>query len=72
MLELVHLSESSRRGGGVGQTHGIGSTEAVPPPPTGPRHRLLEILGQSVDLPAQVEILEQRLGQGLELGSLLG
>ena len=34
--------------------------------------RLLQVAGQLVDLPAQVHVLEQRFGQRLELGALLG
>ena len=51
---------------------GSSPLEPVPLLPPGVGEGLLEVAGQPVDLPTQVEVLEQGLGQALELGPLLG
>ena len=43
----------------------------IRPLPRQLRERLLEVAGELVDLPAQVHVLHERLGEGLELGALL-
>ncbi len=71
-LEVVEVAQST---GGVGRlphAHGLVTTEAEPLVPAGTGKGLLQVAGQPVHLPTQVEVLEQRFGQALELGPLFG
>ena len=78
MAERRNASSSSRsrqrgRGlGGLAHPHGLVAAERVALVPAGIGEGLLEVVGQPVHLPAQVEVLEQALGQPLQLRPLLG
>ena len=72
VLELVEVAQPAGGIGSLAHAHGLVATETEALLPTGPGERPLEVAGQPVDLPAEVEVLEQRLGQTLELGALLG
>ena len=71
LLELVHVAELVHDRGRLGEPQRVLATEVVLPVPAGLREGLLEVGAEAVHLPAQVHVLEQRLGQLLELGPLL-
>ena len=72
LLELVQVSQLVHDLGGVGEAERVLPAEVVAPVPAGVGERLLEVGRELVHLPAQVEVLEQLLGQTLQLGPLLG
>ena len=58
--------------GGLTEAHRLVPGEPVALLPTGVGERALEIACQAVDLPPEVEVLEERIGQAAELAALLG
>ena len=58
--------------GGLGEAERVLAAEVVAAVPAHLREQLLQVLAQLVDLPAQVHVLEQLLGQALQLRPLLG
>ena len=72
VLQLVQVPEPAGGVGPLAHAHRLVAAEPVALVPTGPGERPLQVAGQPVHLPAQIHVLEQRLGQALELGPLLG
>ena len=72
LLELVHVAELVHDRGGLGETQRVLAAEVVLPVPAGLREGLAQVGAEAVHLPAQVHVLQQRLGQLLQLGPLLG
>ena len=72
MLEVVHVAEHVEQAGNLAELHRVVAREVHAAVPGHVRERVLEVAGELVDLPAQVEVLEQRLRQPLQLGALLG
>ena len=68
-LQLVEVPQPAGGVGGLPHAHRLVAAEPVPLVPAGLGEGLLEVAGQPVDLPPEVEVLEERLGQALELGS---
>ena len=71
-LQVVEVAQPPGGVGPLAHAHRVVAPEAEPLFPPGVGERLLEVAGQPVDLPPQVHVLEQRLGQPLELRPLLG
>ena len=72
LLELVEVAELVEHLGGLGEAERVLAGEVVAPLPAHLGEELLEVAAELVHLPAQVHVLQQRLGQALELGPLLG
>ena len=72
VLELVEVAQAPGGVGPLPHPHGLVAAEAEALVPPGPGKGPLQVAGQPIHLPAQVEVLEQRLGQPLELRALLG
>ncbi len=72
LLHPVELTELAGHVGGVAEAHRVLAPEPVGLAPARARHRLAQVAGQALHLPAQVHVLEQRVGQRLELLALLG
>ena len=72
VLELVEVAQRGRRIGGISHAHRLVAPEREALIPAGPREGPLEVAGQPVHLPTQVHVLEQALGQSLQLRPLLG
>jgi hypothetical protein len=68
-------SDNPEAPGGVGalpHAHRLVAREPEPLVPPGPGEGPLQVAGQPIHLPPQVEVLQERLGQALELAALLG
>ena len=72
LLELVEVAELVEHLGRLGEPERVLAGEVVAPLPAHLREQLLEVAAELVHLPAQVHVLEQRLGQPLQLRPLLG
>ena len=72
MLEVVHVAEHVEQARNLAELHRVVAREVHAAVPGHVGERVLEVAGELVDLPAQVEVLEQRLRQPLQLGTLLG
>ena len=73
--DLLHAVELAQLGGQVGgpvHAHRALAVEVVGALPAGVGHGALEVLGQALDLPAQVHVLEHGLHELAQLGLLLG
>ncbi len=57
---------------GLGEAERVLSAEVVLAVPAHLREQLLQVLAELVDLPAQVHVFEQLLGEALQLRALLG
>jgi hypothetical protein len=71
LLQLVEVAELVEHLRGLGEAERVLAGEVVAPVPAHLREELLEVAAQLVHLPAQVHVLEQRLGQALQLRPLL-
>ena len=72
VLQLVEVAQATGGVGPLTHPHGLVAAEPVALIPARAGKGLLEVSGQPVHLPAQIEVLEQRLGQTLQLGPLFG
>ena len=72
VLEVVHVAERVEEPGHLAHRERVVAAERHRALPRQVRERLLEVAGELVDLPAQVHVLEERLGELLELRALLG
>ena len=72
VLEVVHVAQRVEEARHLRHRQRVVAAEAHLPLPRELRERLLQVAAELVDLPAQVHVLEQRLGEGLELRALLG
>ena len=72
LLHAVELAQLGGQVGGLAHAHGALAVEVVGLLPAGVGHGALEVLGQALDLPAQVHVLEHRVHQAAQLGLLLG
>ncbi len=73
--DLLHAVELAQLGGEVGgavEAHRSFAVELVALLPARFGKRALEVLGQALDLPTQVHVLEDRLHELAQLGPLLG
>ena len=71
-LELVEVPQPAGGVRGLAHAHRVVAAEPEPLLPPGVGEGLLQVARQPVDLPPQVHVLEQGLGQALELGPLFG
>ena len=69
--QLVDVGQAAHHLHGVGQTEWVVAGEVVTLVPPRAREHLAKLLGELVDLPAQVHVLEQRVDHRLELLALL-
>ena len=72
VLEVVHVAERVEQSRHLAHREWVVAAEVHRALPRKVRERLLEVAGQLIDLPAQVHVLEEALGETLELGALLG
>ena len=72
LFHPVELAQTAGQVGGLVQAHRVVAGEVVGALPAGVGHGALEVLGQALDLPAQVHVLEHGLHQLAQLGLLLG
>ena len=72
LLHPIELAQLRGQVGGPVHAHRALAVEVVGALPAGVGHGALEVLGQALDLPAQVHVLEHGLHQLAELGLLLG
>ena len=70
VLELVHVAEALHQLGGLGHVERVGAGEVVAAVPAHLREQRPEVAAELVDLPAQVHVLEQLLGQLAQLLAL--
>ena len=71
-LERVEVAERVEQARHVAELHRVVATERLRALPRQVRERLLQVARELVDLPPQVHVFEQRLGERLELRALLG
>ena len=72
VLEVVEVAERVEQAGHLPELQRVVAAEALRALPRQVRERLLQVARELVDLPAQVHVLEQRLGERLQLRALLG
>ena len=72
VLHPVEFAQLGGQVGGLGQAHRRVAAEAVALAPPGPGEGPRQVAAQPLDLPAQVHVLEQRLGQRAQLVALFG
>ena len=70
VLELVHVAEALHQLGGLGHVERVGAGEVVAALPAHLREQRAQVAAELVDLPAQVHVLEQLLGQLAQLLAL--
>ena len=71
VLELVEVAQALQQARGAGQVQRVGAREVVAPVPAQVGKGALEVAGQVVHLPGEVEVAEELLGECLELAALL-
>jgi hypothetical protein len=73
LFHAVQLGQLRNHVGGTGHSQRLArARETLALVPAGVGKRLLEVVRQALDLPAQVHVLQERIGQRPELVALLG